>query len=125
MTYYTTTKVRAILTGSTADTTYDTFITQEGAYADVDVENDLYAYSGVTPPFTGSDITTDINAAADWRTASRVCLILKQMEVKKAYDEEYEKVIKRMVMRFKATPTTRTKTVSVTTDYRSSPLADE
>lgn len=125
MSYFTTTKVRAILLGSTADTSLDTLISQEGAYADVDVENDLYAYSGATPPFSGGDITTDINAAADWRTASRVSLIMRQLDVKKAFDEEYQNVINRIIARFKATPTTRTKTVSVTSSYRSEPLSDE
>ena len=125
MTYFTTSKVAAILTGDPSNTTLNNVINQEGAYADVDVENDLYAYANVTPPFTGADLTADVNAAADWRTAARVTLIRREIEVKKAYDEEYQKVIDRIVMRFKATPTTRTETVSVTTAYRSAPLSDE
>lgn len=125
MTYYTSSKVEGILTGDTSNTSYDALIAQEGPYADTDVENDLYAYAGATPPFSGGDITTDVHAAADWRTAARVALITRQIELKKAFDEEYQNVINRMVARFKATPTTRTKTVSVTSDYRSAPLSDE
>lgn len=140
MTYYTTSKVRAIVLGSTSDTSLDTFITQEGAYADVDVENDLYAFSGVTPPFSGGDITTDISGLSDWRTAARVFKILAQSSrsddcMKNYYeslgvkwddsDGMYKPVGGGVIGRFKATPTTRAKTVSVNTAYRSSPLADE
>lgn len=125
MTYFTTNEVKIILTGGTSDSSFDTMIAQEGAHADIDVENDLFAYSGVTPPFTGDDITEDIASASNWRTAARVFGIIGQLERKKDANEEYSNIIKRMVMRFKATPTTRTKTVSVTTAYRSSPIKDE
>lgn len=125
MAYFTTNEVRAILTGSTSDSTFDTLISQEGSYADTDIENKIYDKYGVSPPYTGDDITNDIAGAANWQTAFRVFGAIGQVKRKKDAEETVKQIIDAMANRFKAEPTTRTTTVSVTTDYRSEPLASE
>jgi len=68
-------------------------------------------------PLTG-DLATQATNAANYRAAA-LWKARKQNEVlAKFYNEQFEKIIKLIIERLKATPTTRTKRVSRETDYK-------
>lgn len=131
--YYVRNEVRQILLNSTLDSSADALIYQEGPYADRDVENDLFAFSDVAPPYVGDDITADIRTAANWRTVNRIYSALGQeANAKRAYEtylsimglqldtDGVTKIIGQggIIGRLKATPTARTTPVLAAVDPR-------
>lgn len=133
--YFVKNNVRIIILGDETDASLDSLIDKLGPGADKDLENDLFAFSDVAPPYAGANLTVDLQSAATWLTVREVYVAIAQMErAKQAYGEYLSKVGLKLaedgvtkqlgaggiINRLKATPTSRTKSVLVGTDPRDS-----
>lgn len=92
----------AVRTYTNAPPEYNNILDQFGVDANQMVENMLSLYTDV--PLTGTAITKDINALANYWVAAKYYKYLHQVEMEKVWIDNYNEVLAQTIMRFKATP---------------------
>ena len=120
-TYYDKDKVRRML--GLADSTDDGVLDDFGISADRVVDNALYDVAAELP-YASSDITDDVQLAANLYTCSLYNASVPPDNGKR-FHAAYTEVIRGIVNRLKATAGNRNTFHSVPMSYKSSPLKDE
>ena len=101
----------------------DTLLDELGATATKHTD-DLFDPFVETVPFTGTGITEMIKTITNYDVVADYKRVFKELEASKSWREEKDKLIE-TVMKQLTSGDLRTKWVSVTKDYRSSPLDEE